>query len=384
MSHLENSVEEIPETKTKRPHVAARMAARFTHDRSCVTMKLSTICRHEWFTDGLRLIVFTLNQVLLEAYQMANYCILRGLEAHVEVKLDQTLFARCCASSGLEVHSFLVKTPQDHFMVDSIRQWRVDRRRILGHVADAQRPSLNGLSRSLHNLAREMHTCAHTDILVNTRRRIFRMLKVYYDLNLKQAWRYLYQVFAPQAVLSPQDQRFKEWLVYFPSDENIKAHLWHFLKIGHHILRNFWHTTDQEVSDEGHKDVKGVRFYTLLPLKQGFSMSHIMLTNTTLIESLKWISQHYHMELPHLLNIHGLTSQNLAHQVDAVWRHLFHVAPYEKSAWTFAYVMTTDGYGASVHRTRIKPDVFFGPAPRLDPICFTQVIGRRQHRRCRR
>ena len=84
------------ETKKKwtRPDVRDRLLRRKTHETTCVVMRIGTVSKHEWFVHGIQRIVYTLNQVALEAYQIANYYLLGCLESDQEPRLDQSLFYR--------------------------------------------------------------------------------------------------------------------------------------------------------------------------------------------------------------------------------------------------------------------------------------------------
>jgi predicted DNA binding CopG/RHH family protein len=79
-------------------------------------------------------------------------------------------------------------------------------------------------------------------------------------------------------------------------------------------------------------ETKGRRLFSLLPLKNGFSLSHIMIARTELDNILKMIPGEFRDE----------------EHAEDIWRRLFDFEQYETKNRKFAYLLTTDGYTASL------------------------------------
>ena len=72
----------------------------------------------------------------------------------------------------------------------------------------------------------------------------------------------------------------RKWLKYIPTEVNIVKHSNHFVKIYYSILKEF----------VKYPDTKGVRTFTLLPHKHGFTQSHITICNAGLENTIKYIA----------------------------------------------------------------------------------------------
>ena len=70
------------------------------------------------------------------------------------------------------------------------------------------------------------------------------------------------------------------------TEANIVKHSNHFVKIYYSILKEF----------EKYPDTKGIRTFTLLPHKHGFTQSHITICNTGLENTLKYIAKKLKVE----------------------------------------------------------------------------------------
>ena len=123
----------------------------------------------------------------------------------------------------------------------------------------------------------------------------------------------------------------RKWLKYIPTEVNIVKHSNHFVKIYYSILKEF----------EKYPDTKGIRTFTLLPHKHGFTQSHITICNAGLENTLKYISN----ELKRANNDSnsGLDVKKFEENSDEYWKELFNITKYETKNKKFGYTILTDG-----------------------------------------
>ena len=96
-----------------------------------------------------------------------------------------------------------------------------------------------------------------------------------------------------------------------------------------------------------------IRTFSILPLKSGFSVSHIPLNKTTLLSAIRWIYYKFPIEAQE----HESEWINFVNTVDddrAKWATLFKFEDYETRDRRFDFSITTNGYSASLHLCRQK------------------------------
>jgi hypothetical protein len=103
----------------------------------------------------------------------------------------------------------------------------------------------------------------------------------------------------------------REWLKYTPTEENVVKHSNHF------ILKEF----------EKYPDTKGIRTFTLLPHKHGFTQQHITICNAGLANTLKCIAKKRKLENSDVKS--GLDVKKFSENSEEYWRELFNINRYE-------------------------------------------------------
>src|SRR5581483_3833168 len=114
ISSPELPVQSSQETKKKRtrPDVSARRQKRKVMQTSCITTKWSLLCKNEFLRDCLENIIVIWNKVALEAYQFANFHVLRCFNEEKPLPvLDQGFFMHCCNASTLQYETKILKDP---------------------------------------------------------------------------------------------------------------------------------------------------------------------------------------------------------------------------------------------------------------------------------
>ena len=140
---------------------------------------------------------------------------------------------------------------------------------------------------------------------------------------------------------TPLQQDFFDRIKYFPSEENIKNNFTHFLDISFEIL-HFMETRPI--------NTKGVRLFSLLPLKSGFSTDHLHLSNSSLQQCLSYIQKKDDGNIISILGSNDLlTKQRFDENANEIWRSIFNISKLETSKRKFASHISTNGCSVSVH-----------------------------------
>jgi hypothetical protein len=105
----------------------------------------------------------------------------------------------------------------------------------------------------------------------------------------------------------------------------------HFVKIYYSILKEF----------EKYPDTKGVRTFTLLPHKHGFTQSHITICNAGLENTLKYIANELKCANNGIES--GLDVKKFSENSCDYWKELFNITKYETKNKKFGYTILTDG-----------------------------------------
>ena len=86
---------------------------------------------------------------------------------------------------------------------------------------------------------------------------------------------------------------------------------------------------------EKYPNQKGIRTFTLLPVKSGFTMSHITICNNSLCDIIAYTTEKQLIK-------------DFMEEKDKYWRELFHIDKYETINRKFSYSIETNGYAVSI------------------------------------
>jgi hypothetical protein len=137
----------------------------------------------------------------------------------------------------------------------------------------------------------------------------------------------------------------REWLKYTPTEANIVKHSNHFVKIYYSILKEF----------EKYPETKGVRTFTLLPHKHGFTQSHITICNAGLENTLKYIANELKCANNNIDS--GLDVKKFVENSSDYWKELFNITKYETKNKKFGFTILTDGKSVVLQmRKPVKPE----------------------------
>src|SRR5581483_5488484 len=346
ISSPELPVQSSQETKKKRtrPDVSARRQKRKVMQTSCITTKWSLLCKNEFLRDCPENIIVIWNKVALEAYQFANFHVLRCFNEEKPLPvLDQGFFMHCCNAITLQYETKILKDPS---MEETKQLWIRNRQE-----AEITAVNIEGLSLLMTALPVEMCTASRNHLIVNFTSRLLRWLHLLWGLNRSEACAFINGAFdAPQENRTSIQQGLVDFLQFRPSEFEIKRHFNHFLGLTFQFAK-FMEERLEEAKDD-HKAKRGVRTFSILPLKQSFVLSHIPLNNTTLYCIIQWMLKNRLNQRLRIGNqswTANLSDAQFKATRNLFWHGLFNIRPFETSTRKFAYCITTNGYSASLH-----------------------------------
>ena len=337
-----------------------------------VKMKLNTFCTNPDIQRKLQSIVKDANRLIAEAYLFANFHIARLLETKKEIpKIDRNFYYRCLMAVGVnQCRSF------DEHMVESISQF--DKLRLSSNAPKIQTTSLNQL---LADLSIIMGTMGSNHVWMNIKPRILRFLSWKFP-EVKKCQRslvidaLLYKPTKPLETLFPEpkmdpvvpkkgsksiEKAKKKILensktrVRNATLKEVASHLREIMPLPDSkensknaaiVMNMFFHILrETEAAKQIHdqntilnkKPFRG-RIFSLLPVKSGFTTSHIPISNMMMLSILKA------MKLEEFKGDGRGEKENFA----SIWKRHFNLNLVETQNRRFGCRIVTDGKAVSI------------------------------------
>ena len=317
----------LPKEKVVRNDVKQRKEDNKNTDFTCIKSSWKSFCKNNLLADTIvNDILPKINTISFLSYKLLNYHFARLLEENKPLpEIKQNLFYQsCCMVSRLKYTKDTTDTTSELYeSFSQMKQYITDELPArdylcLGYITNLNKLQLtmtnNHLKLNFYNRFRKylkLRT-GETDNAV-----VYNWLKDIYEANYDGK-----NVFVLY---------MRKWLKYIPTEVNIVKHSNHFVKIYYSILKEF----------EKYPETKGVRTFTLLPHKHGFTQSHITICNAGLENTLKYIAN----ELKRANNDveSGLDVKKFEENIDLYWKELFNITKYETKNKKFGYTILTDG-----------------------------------------
>lgn len=359
---------------------------------SCVSIKLNSFLPETfkpWLAPLFDDISYRLSRIVFEAYILANLHLVRCLADGVNLPaLNQSFFYSCCSNVSASTRSAgdeeLRNTAEAYFTL------RPD----VFNVMDTKY-----MSHAMASLAKQMETMARNHIVLNLVSRLCDYVRLKYvgiD-NKGVALSFIrYAVYEKdERMLTDDVKDFRLWLgAYNPFLEwEVEQNLPYYVKKLNEILL-FYDTLGP--------NTKGLKRFSLLPLKGDYVQSHFFIDSTTLPDLLKLLDRRVQEAiictmLPRFnagseervfletrLNDKTIFDQKFQ-QIESVsnelWRAVFNIKSLETSRRKFANRISTDGCSASIYfqvpgpPTGIKPNDGYSALHAGDKDRFTTFIG---------
>jgi len=319
--------ENIPKVKVVRDDVKQRKEDNKNTDFTCIKSSWKSFCKNNLLADTIvEEILPKINTISFLSYKLLNYHFTRLLEENKPLpEIKQNLFYQvCCMVSRLKYTKDTTDTTTE--LYESFSQMKE-------YITDAL-PARDYLCLGyITNLNKLQLTMTNNHLKLNFYNRFRKYLKlrtgetdnavVYHWLNdiyeVKYEGKNTFILY------------MREWLKYTPTEANIVKHSNHFVKIYYSILKEF----------EKYPETKGVRTFTLLPHKHGFTQSHITICNAGLENTLKYIANELKCANNNIDS--GLDVKKFAENSSDYWKELFNITKYETKNKKFGYTILTDG-----------------------------------------
>ena len=225
------------------------------------------------------------NLICFLSYKLINFHFLRLLEEDQEQPLpeiNQTLFYQCCCLVSVMKYRKVktgVKNPE---LVKSFSQMKK-------YIKEEDLPARDYLGLGyISNLNALQVVNTKNHLKMNFYNRFKKYLKLRTgETENAVVYRWLKDIYDPEYEgWNPFILYMRQWLKYTPTEANIMKHSSHFVKIYYVILKEF----------EKHPNTKGIRTFSLLPHKHGFTLNHITIDNAGLENTLKYIAKKLKVE----------------------------------------------------------------------------------------
>ena len=319
--------ENIPKIKVVRDDVKQRKEDNKNTDFTCIKSSWKSFCKNNLLADTIvEDILPKINTISFLSYKLLNYHFTRLLEENKPLpEIKQNLFYQsCCIVSRLKYTKDNTDTTTELYeSFSQMKEYITDALPgrdylCLGYITNLNKLQLtmtnNHLKLNFYNRFRKylkLRT-GETDNAV-----VYHWLKDIYEVKYEGKNTFILYM--------------REWLKYTPTEANIVKHSNHFVKIYYSILKEF----------EKYPETKGVRTFTLLPHKHGFTQSHITICNAGLENTLKYISNELKCANNNIDS--GLDVKKFEENSNEYWKELFNITKYETKNKKFGYTILTDG-----------------------------------------
>ena len=327
---------------------------------SCVSIKLNSLLSETfkpWLAPLFDDISYRLSRIVFEAYILANLHLVRCLTDGIDLPaLNQSFFYSCCSNVSASTRSAgdeeLRNTAEAYF---TLRPGVFD-------VMDTKY-----LTRTMASHAKQMETMARNHIVLNLVSRLCDYVRLkYVGIDTKRvALSFIrYAVYEKDDRMLTDDVKdFRHWLgAYNPFLEwEVEQNLPYYVKKLNEILL-FYDTLDP--------NTKGLKRFSLLPLKGDYVQSHFFIDSSTLPDLLKLLDRRLQEAIVSTLiprfsigseervfletrlqaeTIFDQKFQQMKLVSNELWRLVFNVKSLETSRRKFANRISTDGCSASVY-----------------------------------
>jgi hypothetical protein len=333
--------ENIPKVKVVRDDVKQRKEDNKNTDFTCIKSSWKSFCKNNLLADTIvDDILPKINTICFLSYKLINFHFTRLLEEHKPLpEIKQNLFYQaCCMVSRLKYTKDTTDTTTE--LYESFSQMKE-------YITD-DLPTRDYLCLGyITNLNKLQLTMTNNHLKLNFYNRFRNYLKLRTgETDNAVVYHWLKDIYEPTYEGKNTFILYmREWLKYTPTEANIVKHSNHFVKIYYSILKEF----------EKYPDTKGVRTFTLLPHKHGFTQSHITICNAGLENTLKYIANEFKRANNNIDS--GLDVKKFEENSNEYWKELFNITKYETKNKKFGFTILTDGKSVVLQmRKPVKPE----------------------------
>ena len=327
---------DLPPPKRTRNDVAQRKAANKNTSVTVVKSTLNAFCKELFFTDGLKdaldVILKEVNKAVLEAYVLANIHVVRLCsENKAPGPLDQSFFYGCLSAvSKGKNKKRAIKDGEFKASIELYNSWKP--------VGYTEPDSTYLASGCYQNASQQMETTCKNSVEMAFYRRFKRYLKARYSLDGKQAYLKLKAINSAD-VYDGDDEIITRYRQHLPGGLRLLDKAPHkAMPLQYMFLRYFEEAQEEALAADDLSRLKGLRRFTLIPTKQGFTCSHVKIDKNGLSGLLRRAG---FPDLPP----DGPVFREAALDV---WHYFFDIDRFETKNRKFAEEILTDGKAVSI------------------------------------
>lgn len=337
--------------KAKRPDRAAKKLLNKETSFSTVKATLNSFCQEPYFTDGIKDVLETIlkevNKTIAEAYVLANIHVTRlCLEARPVPQLTHQFYYACLSavSQGAKAR----KAIEDVELAASVElydSWKPD-----GY----SKPDSRNLSSGWHqNASMQMETNTQNSVSAAFYGRFRRYLKARYDMDGRQAYKALKDINA-EAYDGPDEVVLRYRDMMPPRAVRLLEKAPHLMMPLQYKFLTFLEAKLSSTTTDEQK--KGLKLFSLLPTKNGFTCSHLKICANSLSGLLRRAGVQF---LPS-------DGKDFREAAPDIWRYYFHIDKYETDNRKFAGEILTDGKAVSILMRKPKVAAPEARVPKLE------------------
>lgn len=300
--------------------IAIRKEKQQLLDYSNIKCSWNSFCKNPALKVNIQKIILNINQIDFLSTRLINFHMIRCIQENIELpELNQQLYYKACC--------IVSKMTKRNSKTDNKNELYISFSKFNEQLTDL--PFRDNMGALIANLNRTQLTNAKNHLKLN----FYKRLRSYISLKTGEyrnsvLYKWLRDIVSEQ-------YNGQNYFIHFirekllnniiPTETNILKNTSHFIKVYYKLLSEF----------EKYSNQKGIRTFTLLPVKSGFTMSHITICNTSLRDIIS-----YTTDKPLI--------KNFMDEKDTYWRELFHIDKYETSTRKFSYIIETNGYAVSI------------------------------------
>eukprot|EP00891_Asterochloris_glomerata_P005763 jgi/Astpho2/5763/fgenesh1_pg.00080_%23_27_t len=327
--------EEQPAKRT-RDDVAQRKAVNKNTSVTVIKSTLNAFCKEFFNTDALRdalnVILKEVNKAVLEAYVLANIHVVRLCsENKAPGPLDQSFFYGCLSAvSRGKKKKQTIKDADFQASVELYNSWKPH-----GYVEPDSTYLASGC---YQNASQQMETMCKNSVEMAFYRRFKRYLKARYNLDGREAYLKLNAINSSDAY-DGDDAIIARYRQYLPRGIGLLNKAPHkAMPMQYMFLRYFEEAQQEALTADDMSRLKGLRRFTLIPTKQGFTCSHIKIDKNGLSGLLRRAG---FPDLP-------MDGPEFREAAMDVWHYFFDIDRFETKNRKFAGEILTDGKAVSI------------------------------------
>ncbi|AYV87149.1 MAG: hypothetical protein Sylvanvirus29_1, partial [Sylvanvirus sp.] len=354
---------------TARPDVALRYARRKEFSNTCIYLKWSKMCKDPLVRKHMPDLLVTVNKLTLFLYPFLNYYASRlvQLDPADKVKVHWNAdFIRMACIGLLQKSNWKVDQEFQPFFLTILKDYifRIKKTEKGIHLLDAMTLEFKGLSFFINELAAFVWTMCENHLRINLFSRVVKWIQFRFNIpNKKYATKILLEAFDLNSTERKGDCKetpvehkiVTEYIGMLPTEENIGKNFDFFVKLSIKLLVDMEALALEKDSITGGFK-KGVRVFSILPMKEGFSLSHVAFSNSSLQQLLTWIQKKERNPLNQTYPTFNLleSTDTLVTKAwfdthkELIWNTLFNIKHIEKGKKKFAYRISTNGYSCSI------------------------------------